>query len=58
VDTSFIRQQALNDKVLVLPAPVAHDRAPPSILPVRVQALKPLAQQREIILAQLVELLI
>jgi hypothetical protein len=43
--------------VPVLPAQVAHARAPPSVLPVRVHALELPAQQRGV-LAQHVELLI
>jgi hypothetical protein len=44
--------------VLMLPVPVAHARAPPSVLPVHVHALKSPAQQREVLLAQHVEHLI
>jgi hypothetical protein len=43
--------RALNDKVLVLPASLAHARAPSSVLPVCVHALQPPAQQCEIFLA-------
>jgi hypothetical protein len=50
--------RALGDEVSMLPASVAHARAPPSVLPVRLHALEPPAQQREILLAQHVELLI
>jgi hypothetical protein len=49
---------ALGDEVPVLPALVAHAQAPPSILPIRVHALESPAQQREVLLAQHVELLI
>jgi hypothetical protein len=50
--------QALSDKVLVLPALVAHARAPPSVLSVRVHALELPTQQCEIFLTQHIELLI
>jgi hypothetical protein len=33
--------QALSDELPVLPAPVAHARAPPSVVPIRVHALEP-----------------
>jgi hypothetical protein len=44
--------------VPMLPAPVAHARAPLSVLPICVHALELPAQQREVLLAQHVELLI
>jgi hypothetical protein len=42
---------ALGDEVPVLPAPVAHARAPPSVISVRVHALEPPAQQCKVLLA-------
>jgi hypothetical protein len=50
--------QALSDKVPVLHSPIAHARAHPRVLSVRVHALEPPAQQHEILLAQHVKLLI
>jgi hypothetical protein len=50
--------QSLDDEVPMLPTPIAHAQAPPSVLPVCVHALEPPAQQREILFAQHVKLLI
>jgi hypothetical protein len=49
---------AISDKVPMLPAPVAHAQAPPSVLLILVQALEPPTLQCEIILTQHIELLI
>jgi hypothetical protein len=50
--------RALGDEVQMLPAPVAHARVPLSVLSVRVHVLEPLVEQREILLAQHIKLLI
>jgi hypothetical protein len=50
--------RALGDEVPVLPPPVAHARAPSSVLLVCVHALEPPTQQREVLLTQHVKLLI
>jgi hypothetical protein len=42
--------RGLSDQVPVLPASVAHARAPPSVLQVRVHALEPPTQQCEVLL--------
>jgi hypothetical protein len=50
--------RALDDEVPMLPALVAHARAPPRVLPVRLHAFEPLTHQRKVLLAQHVKLLI
>jgi hypothetical protein len=50
--------RALGDEMPVLPALVAQARVPPSVLPVRVHALEPPAQQHEVLLTEHVKILI